>query len=175
MSIISIDNRDEVFAMTATLPQRDLHILITDDDPNMRAMLREIVEAVGAFKTHLAANGNEACEIAQSETVHLALLDYQMPQLTGMETLQLLRQMQEVLPAILITADATLELVRKAMNAQFYSVIPKPFSKNVVTTTVVRALIRFYGDNVVENPKNGEPPASKPAEPAATTPDKPLQ
>ncbi len=138
--------------MTATAPQRDFHILITDDDPNMRAALRDIVEALGTFTTHLASSGDEAIEIAQTETVHLALLDYQMPRLTGMETLQLLRQLNDLLPAILITADATLELVRQAMNAQFFSVIPKPFNKNVVTTTVVRALIRFYGDEVVDKP-----------------------
>ena len=136
--------------MTATSPLRDLHILITDDDPGMRAALRDIVEAMGAFKLHLASSGGEAVEIAQSETVHLALLDYQMPRLTGLETLQLLHQLNELLPAILITADATLDLVRQAMNARFFSVIPKPFNKNIVTTTVVRALIRFYGDEVVD-------------------------
>ena len=150
--------------MVATAAQRDLHILITDDDPAMRGALRDIVEALGAFTTHLASSGDEALEIAQSETVHLALLDYKMPRLTGMETLQLLRQLNELLPAILITADATHELVRQAMNARFFSVIPKPFSKNVVTATVVRALVRFYGDEVVEKPENSPParPADNP-------------
>jgi two-component system, response regulator PdtaR len=135
---------------------KGLHILITDDDLNMRVILRDIVDGLDELSqctTSLAASGDEALEIAQSCKVHLALLDYQMPRLTGMETLQMLRQMQELLPAILITADATVELVQQAMNMQFFSVVPKPFSKNAITTTVVRALVRFYGEDIIEPQK----------------------
>jgi hypothetical protein len=45
-----------------------------------------------------------------------------------------------------VTADATEALIRQALKAQAYSVIPKPVSKNVVLYTVVRALVRVYGD-----------------------------
>jgi CheY-like chemotaxis protein len=50
-----------------------------------------------------------------------------------------------MLPSILVTADATAELVRQAFQAQAYSVIPKPVSKHVVLYTVVRAIVRVYG------------------------------
>ena len=78
-------------------------------------------------------------EIVQAEPVHLALLDMHMPGLTGLETLRLVPQFNAVLPAILITADATLELIREAFHAHVYSVIPKPVNKNVVLSTVIRA------------------------------------
>jgi CheY-like chemotaxis protein len=55
------------------------------------------------------------------------------------------RQINAVLPCILITADATDRLMRQALNARAYSVIAKPVSKNVVLYTVVRALLRVYG------------------------------
>lgn len=119
-------------------------ILITDDDRGVRSALREIVESKG-YKPFEATCGEEALEIVQSEPVHLALLDMHMPGLTGLETLQLVRQVNALLPAILITADATMELMRKAFSAHVFSVIPKPPSKNVVLTTVVRALMRAYG------------------------------
>src|SRR5262245_46803040 len=107
--------------MTGTLRYS---ILITDDDRGVREALGEIVETRG-FRPVLASHGEEAVEIVQHEPIHLALLDMQMPRLTGLETLQLVRQINALLPAILITADATLELMRRAFDAQVVSVVPK--------------------------------------------------
>jgi DNA-binding NtrC family response regulator len=138
-------------------------ILITDDDRGVREALSEIVEAQG-FRAQRAASGEEALEIVQAEPVHLALLDMHMPGFTGLETLQLVRQVNWVLPAILITADATLEVIRQAFHAHVFSVIPKPVNKNVVLTTVFRALIKVYGvaeehrDETIQQPRDeGEP------------------
>jgi two-component system, response regulator PdtaR len=134
-------------------------ILITDDDRGVREALAEIVESKG-FRPHQAKCGEEALEIVQAEPVHLALLDMHMPGLSGLETLQLVRQVNALLPAILITADATLELIREAFHAHVYSVIPKPVNRNVVLSTVVRALIRVYGnpdDTQTQPADEGEP------------------
>jgi len=120
-------------------------LLITDDDRGSRESLREIFEGEG-FRTLLAGSGEEALEIVQAETIHLAILDMHMPRMTGLETLQLVRQINALLPAILITAQASRDLMRQAFSAQVYSVIPKPVTKNVVLYTVVRALGRFYGE-----------------------------
>jgi DNA-binding NtrC family response regulator len=142
--------------MTETLQKYS--ILITDDDRGVREALGEIVEERG-FRPVLAAHGEEAVEIVQAEPIHLALLDMHMPRLTGLETLQLVRQFNALLPAILITADATLELMRQAFHAQVFSVVPKPVNRHVVLKTVLRALDRVYG--VVEDPPTkpapGEP------------------
>ena len=46
-------------------------------------------------------------DIVRDEPVHLVLLDMHMPTLTGLETLQLVRQINALLPCILVTADAT--------------------------------------------------------------------
>ena len=119
-------------------------ILITDDDRDCRETLREIVEPQG-YRTLLASCGEEAIEIVRVESVHLVLLDMNMPTLTGLETLQLVRQINEMLPCVLVTADATENLIRQALRAKAYSVIAKPVSKNVVLYTVVRALMRAYG------------------------------
>jgi two-component system, response regulator PdtaR len=93
----------------------------------------------------LASSGEEAVDIVRDQAVHVALLDMHMPKLTGLETLQLVRQINDVLPCILVTADSDESLMRQAFRAQVYSVIPKPVSKNVVLYTVVRVLIRVYG------------------------------
>lgn len=131
--------------MKATAEAKPYSILITDDDPGCREALRDIMMDRG-YRTFLATCGEEALDIARAEPVHLALLDMHMPTLTGLETLTLLRQIRAMLPCILVTADATASLMRQAIQASAYSVIQKPISKNVVMYTVVRALVRHYGE-----------------------------
>jgi len=130
--------------MTATT-QRPYSVLITDDDKQQRETLRDIVEPEG-YRALLASSGEEALEIVHHERVHVVLMDMQMPTLTGLETVQLVHQQVSVtLPCILVTADATETLIREALRAHVYSVIPKPVSKHVVLYTVVRAIVRAYG------------------------------
>lgn len=119
-------------------------ILITDDDRGCREALRDIVEPEG-YHALLASSGEEALEVVQKESVHLVLLDVQMPTLSGLETLQLVHQVNALLPCVLVTADATQDLMRRALTAHAYSVIAKPVSKHIVIYTVVRALLRAYG------------------------------
>src|SRR5437764_15363749 len=113
--------------MTATTESRPLSILITDDDRGCREALRSIVEPQG-YRALLAASGEEALDIVREEPVHLALLDMHMPTLTGLETLQLVRQINALLPCILVTADASETLMRQARQPRVYSVIPTPVS-----------------------------------------------
>ena len=121
------------------------NILITDDDRGCREALRDIFEPEG-YQTYLASSGEEAVDIVLHQAVHVVLLDMHMPKLTGLETLELVRQINDVLPCILVTADSNEALMRQAFRARVYSVIPKPVSKNVVLYTVVRALVRAYGN-----------------------------
>ncbi|MCI0460901.1 MAG: response regulator [Gemmataceae bacterium] len=120
-------------------------ILITDDDRGCREALRDIFEPEG-FRTLLAESGEQALDIVHTEPVHLGLFDLHMPRLTGLETLELVRQINALLPCILVTADPSEGVMRQAFRARVYSVIPKPVSKNVVLYTVVRALVRVYGN-----------------------------
>ena len=123
---------------------QDYSILITDDDGNCRETLREIVEPKG-FRTLLASCGEEAVDIVRADPVHLVLLDMHMPSLTGLETLRLVRQINRMLPCILVTGDADQNLMREAYQAQVFSVIPKPINRHEVLYTIIRALRRFYG------------------------------
>lgn len=130
--------------MTSTTGTRPFSILITDDDQGCREALREIVEPEG-YRTILAQSGEEALDIIREEPIHLALFDMHLPRLTGLETVQLVHQINAVLPCILVTADANDMLLRQAFRARAYSVIPKPVSRHILLYTVVRALVRVYG------------------------------
>ena len=138
-------------------------ILIADDDREVRETLAELVGLKG-FDSLLASSGEEAFEIIQAEPVHLILLDMHMPRLTGLETLELVRQINRLLPAILITADATMDVLKRAMNAQVFSVIPKPVNGTIVVATMIRALLRSYGEppkDLSQNPSTSSIPESE--------------
>ncbi len=123
---------------------KEFSILIADDDQGYREVLRELVEGVG-YKTLLASSGEEAVDLASEAEVHLALLDMNLPKLTGLETLQLVRQMHAMLPGILVTADTSQSLMREAQRSSVYSVLPKPVRKEMVLGTLARALRKHYG------------------------------
>src|SRR5262245_56019244 len=75
-------------------------VLITDDDRGCREALREIVEPAG-FRTVLASSGEEALDIVRDNPIDLAFFDINMPKLSGLETLELVRQFNAMLPVIL--------------------------------------------------------------------------
>jgi CheY-like chemotaxis protein len=137
------DSRGGQSGMT-TMQSKPYSILITDDDRACRESLKTIVEEEG-FQTRLASSGEEAIDIVRGQPVHLALLDMQMPTLTGLETIELVRQVNAMLPCILVTAEVNDMVMRQALSAHVYSVIAKPVSKHVVLYTVVRALFQAYG------------------------------
>ena len=122
---------------------RPYSILITDDDPAVRETFREIFEPVG-YRTLLAESGEEAIDIVQGQDVHIALMDMHLPKLTGLETMEIVRQIKGLLPMILISAEHSDSLLRKALSAHAFCVLAKPVSKNAVIYVVSRALEKFY-------------------------------
>lgn len=120
-----------------------LSILIADDDRNFRETVGGVLQPQG-FRTLLAGDGEEALEIVQRETVHLLLCDMHMPKLTGLETLQRVRQIRNRLPCILMSADADQELVRQAIAVQVFSVLSKPVSRTRITAAVRLAIQTAY-------------------------------
>lgn len=133
-------------------------ILVTDDDKGSRDTLAGLLKDRG-FSTLTASSGEEAIEIVRSEPIHLVCFDLHMPRMTGLEALQQVRLFNELLPAILVTADATREVLRQALHAQVYSVIPKPVNKSLLLHTLARALAQVYGQTA---PDPTVPPAPAP-------------
>lgn len=118
-------------------------LLITDDDRDLRETLREVFEPRG-FRTWLAASGEEAVSIVREQEVHLALVDFHMPRLTGLETARELRVHRDQLPCILISAALNEQIVAEAREIPVFSVLSKPLGRDEVTKTVCDALRTCY-------------------------------
>ena len=90
----------------STTINRSRSVLIADDDDAYRETLRDIVEPEG-YRALLASSAEEAIEIIQGESIHIALFDLQMPRMTGLEAVQVVHTINARLPCILVTANAT--------------------------------------------------------------------
>ena len=121
-------------------------LLITDDDEGFRETLRGAFEPRG-FLTLAAGNGEEAIEIVHHEKVHLVLLDVHMPKLSGLETLQRLKQYRALLPCILLSAQLDDLIIEQAKLAQAFSVLSKSVTISQITNMVRLALRSTYAWN----------------------------
>jgi len=114
-------------------------LLIADDDPQLRHALAEVFEGRG-YAVRTAASGEESLEMLDNDPADCLLIDFNLPGMSGLETIQLVHQ-QPVYPvSILITAQPTPKVLQSALVLKVYTVLSKPVARSVVTTTVERAL-----------------------------------
>jgi CheY-like chemotaxis protein len=118
-------------------------ILVADDDCAFRETVRGMLEPRG-FRTLTASNGEEALKIVGREPVHLLLLDMHMPRLTGLETVQRIRQIHSRLPWVLLSAAIDETMLKQAQLAEVFSVLPKPVSCSDITNTVNQVFRHIY-------------------------------
>ena len=101
-------------------------VLVVDDDRNIREVLDQFFTLKG-YEVVLAANGEQALEMAQCEMPKVILLDINMPGIDGMETCRKLRagEKTQLIPIILITAYGATKT--EASDAGADDIIYKPF------------------------------------------------
>src|ERR1700761_1688606 len=118
-------------------------VLVVDDEPHIRTVLRGYLEADG-FAVAEAADGETAVERVRREPPDLVLLDVLLPGIDGLEALRQLRTFSDVY-VILVTArtEEVDKLVGLGVGADDY--VTKPFSPREVTARVKAVLRRDRG------------------------------
>lgn len=109
-------------------------VLIVDDDSAFRAVIRGLFESGSGFDACLAAqNGMEAIAKAKQVTPNLAVLDFAMPEMNGLQLAQELRVIASELPIFLLTVDCDADTEKRALASGITAV----FSKREDLTTLV--------------------------------------
>src|SRR5262249_40158238 len=83
-------------------------ILIVDDDPVQRDLIRQLLEPLG-FTVLSAASGAECLTLVEQHKVHLVLLDVSMPEMDGWEVADALRRGLDERPAIVMLSALTMD------------------------------------------------------------------
>jgi DNA-binding NtrC family response regulator len=119
------------------------HLLITDDDRDFRETLADAFMARG-LRASVSADGWDTLRQVEMHEFHLLLVDFQMPGLSGLETIRRVQQTKTRLPCILVSGAVDHLVLEKARDCLIYSVLSKPISFRQTSAIVMRALRDVY-------------------------------
>jgi two-component system response regulator PilR (NtrC family) len=114
-------------------------ILVVDDEPSMREFLVILLNKNG-FGAHAAASGAEALTLLRQHHFDLIVSDIRMPDLSGLDLLENVKQQDLSVPVVLITAYASPEDAVLAMKNGAYDYITKPFKVDDILSVIKSAL-----------------------------------
>ncbi len=117
-------------------------ILITDDDPDLRELLTEVVKNRG-YDVGVARDGAEALKKLRMEKYHIVITDLMMPGMDGLELLRNIKELDREILVIIITGYATLETAVKAIELGAYDYIAKPFRLEELMIVIKNACERL--------------------------------
>lgn len=129
-----------------TAKERELlgRILVADDDPSVREMLKQFLEEKG-FEVETAADGNEALAKAKRYRPHVLITDIKMPGLSGLEVLEQLRERDPSMGIIVITAYPEAVQDYPVLQEEAYELLVKPFNLLYLETSVLTRIVKMIG------------------------------
>jgi signal transduction histidine kinase/CheY-like chemotaxis protein len=122
-------------------PQGQLtgHVLIAEDSSVNRLLIKLLVEKCG-LQTTTASNGQEAVELARNNQIDLILMDLQMPIMSGIEAANAIREFNQQIPIIALSADVLRHEIDSDEMASFTGGLAKPIDTDLLRSTFARFL-----------------------------------
>jgi two-component system nitrogen regulation response regulator GlnG len=113
-------------------------ILVADDEESMRWVLSKSLTKQG-YQVDLASDGREALLLSRKQTYDLAVLDINMPGISGLELLSKFREECPQALVIIMTAESTMKNAVEAMKRGAYDYLIKPFDLDALDAIIYRA------------------------------------
>jgi two-component system chemotaxis response regulator CheY len=109
---------------------KGMSILVVDDFPTMRRIVRSLLKELGFTNVEEAEDGQEALGKLKSGEFEFVVSDWNMPNLDGLEMLKQIRadEAMKALPVLMVTAEAKKENIVAAAQAGANGYIVKPFT-----------------------------------------------
>jgi signal transduction histidine kinase len=116
-----------------------INILIVDDDENTRKTFSKILKRKG-YNVEEADTGAKAVAFAKDRFFHIVALDVRLPDLSGLDVLCAIMEINEDTVVIMMTGYSSLDSSIEAMNKGAYSYLTKPLNMDEVLLVIERAL-----------------------------------
>jgi len=125
--------------------QKDVTVLVIDDDVTIRTLLNSTLSNKG-FKVFCASNGPDGLKIAKAQDVDVVLLDWMMPEMDGMEVLTALKRDTNTMyiPVIMLTSKEDSRDIDLAIAKGVVDYIVKPFNSFQVPEMVRKYLEQIH-------------------------------
>ncbi len=114
-------------------------ILAVDDEPHMLRLLEISLKQAG-YKPVLARDGKEALQVIKTQTIDLVVSDLHMPGMSGLDLLRQIRQDNENLPFMMVTAQGEIKTAVEAMKLGATDYILRPFDLETLEIAIAKAL-----------------------------------
>lgn len=116
--------------------------LIVDDSAVMRKILVGALDRADITESVQAADGDEAVLAAETENFDLILMDWNMPNMLGIDALKEIRTKDKKTPVIMVTTEAEKSRVVQAIQAGANDYIVKPFEPALIVEKIKNVLSR---------------------------------
>lgn len=112
------------------MTDKNLRILVVDDFPTMRRIIRSLLRELGFSNVEEAEDGGEAIAKLKKSPFELVISDWNMPNVDGLQMLQQIRATEELktTPVLMVTAEAKKENIIAAAKAGANGYVVKPFT-----------------------------------------------
>ncbi len=119
-------------------------ILIIDDNPDIRLILKDLIDEAG-FKTRVAANYNQALSEIDKKLPDVAIIDVKLDKgdNDGIELLTHIKKKNKDIPVIIISGHANIEMAIKSLKSGAFEFIEKPFDRERLMNFVNRAVENY--------------------------------
>ncbi len=117
-------------------------IQVVDDDKEIVESIRDFLSRKG-YSVHTAHTAHEGLEQIDRFSVQISLIDYKLPDMTGIDMLKAVKEMAPATLIILISGYASIDATAKAINQGAYDYLAKPFRFDELETVLFRATERI--------------------------------
>lgn len=113
-----------------TIFKPNLKILVVDDFPTMRRIVKTLLKQNGFTDMQEAEDGAQALKMLEAGDFEMVVSDWNMPNMTGLELLKAVRASAKLkhLPFLMVTAEAEKENIIEAVKAGVSNYVVKPFT-----------------------------------------------
>jgi two-component system chemotaxis response regulator CheY len=124
------------------MSSKDILVLVVDDSPTMRRIIKNTLDRIGFTQSIEAEHGKQALEMLANNPVELLLTDWNMPVMNGLELVGEVRKMDKYkkLPVLMITTRGMKEDVVQAVHAGVNNYVVKPFTPEILEEKIGKVL-----------------------------------
>jgi two-component system chemotaxis response regulator CheY len=117
---------------------KNMKILIVDDFSTMRRIMKNVLKQLNFVNIIEADDGSTALETLQREKIDLVVSDWNMPKMTGLELIKVIRSDDALkhIPFLMVTAEAQQENIIEAVKSGVSNYIVKPFTAETLSQKI---------------------------------------
>lgn len=134
---------------------RKISVLMVEDEPEMRDLLRNTLQKVGIDDIGDAEDGKTALEAVVESSYDIVMLDIGLPDMDGLSVLQAMKRLNKNAFVVLVTADDSIESIQTAISSGANGYVVKPYSYEKILDVINNYMMtNNIGDEVIRDINN---------------------